>query len=82
MTEASFKPASFTTAQHPISPFTPRCPSLPFQERVHHCLAFRETPLPPEDDPKAEEVSDDEEDLQTANLDDPVWDKESVLDSR
>ena len=30
-TEASFDPAVFTTAQHLISPFTPRCPkSLPF----------------------------------------------------
>ena len=30
-TEASFDPGDFNTAQHPISPFTPRCPrSLSF----------------------------------------------------
>ena len=33
-TNASFNPADFTTAQHLISTFTPRCPrSLPFPRR-------------------------------------------------
>ena len=76
-TDASLDPAEFTITQHPVSPFTPRhARSLPFQEGVCWHLTFDETPpLMPEGD------SEDEEDLLTADLDDPVWSKEPVLDS-
>ena len=71
-TEASFDPAKFTIAQHPISPFMRRHPrSLPFQEGVHQCLTCDEiSPPMPEGD------SEDEGDLLTVYLDDPVWSEE------
>ena len=76
-TRASFDLAEFITTQHLIPPLTPRCPrSLPFWEGVCQCLAFKEMPLATEED------SDDKEDVQTADLDDPVWSKEPVPDSQ
>ena len=76
-TEASFNPADFTIAQHPISLFTPRHPrSLPFCKGVHQHLTFNETP------PLMPETDYDEEALPTADLDDPVWEEELVPDSR
>ena len=45
-TKASFNAADFTTAQHPISAFTPKHPrSLPFQEGICPHLTFEEMPL-------------------------------------
>ena len=64
-TEASFDLADFTTAQHPISPFTPRHPrSLPLWGGVCWYLTFNKTaPLMPETDSE-----DDKELLPTADL--------------
>ena len=75
-TEAFFDPVEFTITQHPIIPFTPRCPrSLPFQQGVCWCLTFEEIPLLTEED------SEDKEDLPTVDLNDLVWSKEPVPDS-
>ena len=78
-TEASFNPTDFTTAQHTISPFTPRCPrNLSFWEGVCWCLHFDEMPLMmPETD-----SDDDKEPLPTADLENPAWDEELVPDNR
>ena len=66
-TEVSSDPADFTTAQHPIWPFTSKHPRiLQFQEGVHQHLTFNKTPQPmPETDSE-----DDEEPLSTADLND------------
>ena len=76
-TEASFDPANFTTTQCPISPFTPHHPrTLPFWEVVCQCITFEKIPLPTEED------FEDEEDLPTTDLDDPVWSQEPVSDNQ
>ena len=77
-TQASFNPADYKEAQHPISLFMPRWPrvELPFHQGVCWCLTFDETPLPP-----PEVDTDDEEYLPTADLDDQVWSKEPVPNS-
>ena len=73
-TEASFNPADYKGAQCPISPFTSRWPrdKLPFHQGVFQYLTFDET-TPPEMDSNGEE-----EDFQTADLDDPVWSEEPI----
>ena len=78
-TEASFDLADFTTAQHPISPFTPKCPrSLPFWEGICWCQTFDKMPTQmPETDSE-----DEKEPLPTADPDAPVWNEEPVSDSR
>ena len=78
-TETSFDLDDFTTAQCLISSFTIRHPrTLPFHEGVYQHISFDETPLPmPEINSE-----DHEEPLSTADLDDPMWDKEPVPDNR
>ena len=45
-TETFFNPGNYKGVQCPISPFTPRQPrdELPFNQGVHWCLTFDETP--------------------------------------
>ena len=76
--EAPFNWADYTTAKCQLSPFTLRCPrGLPYWEEVHQWLTFDETPPP-----ALAADSKDEEDLPVAELNDPMWDKELVPDSR
>ena len=77
--EASFNPADYTTTKCQLSPFNLRHPrGLPFWEGDCQCLTFDVTTLLV----SAADSEDEEEDLPTAELDDPMWDEEPVPDSR